>query len=149
MTAPTRDTPEAFRQGAEVLQTLGFEGVHDTYQTDLPTCPFCGCEDEDWWDDKGLDNNEDTRHQECGSCERAYTVTMHLEPTFTTQRRVDTIAGDIAWRDSQARSDAVIAGQSKRPVDRKYWEGRAKVNRAMAAELRIEQAKLQAAEGSP
>jgi len=54
----------------------------------FPTCPACGCVDQDWWD--GLSTNElardgDSTEWACPQCERQMTVTICMDYTFQVE----------------------------------------------------------------
>lgn len=60
------------------------ELLFDTEWTDFPKCPYCGKEDQDWWD--GLEPKEDGDIWDvvCSFCEREYRTTMSVSTHFTT-----------------------------------------------------------------
>ena len=58
---------------------------HYTQYTNLPTCPRCGDQDQNWWDGGGLNNDGDEVVHDCGSCGKSYLVTIEVTPTFCTE----------------------------------------------------------------
>jgi len=57
---------------------------YDTEWTDLPTCPYCGFSDQDWWDGLLPKDDGDSWLVHCGECEEEYTVTMSVSTNFRT-----------------------------------------------------------------
>ena len=63
----------------------------ETKWTDLPTCPYCGDQDQDWWDiGRGLNNDLDQECVECGACGKEYRATLHVIVEFTTEKLEET-----------------------------------------------------------
>ena len=60
-------------------------GYYETAYASLPTCPWCGHEDQDWWDGTSLKNDEDDEDRDCPSCGREYNVELHSVPEFTSR----------------------------------------------------------------
>ena len=58
----------------------------DTCLTSLPTCPFCGWRDMNWWDGGTLQNDDDVEFVTCGSCEKEFLATIHVDVSFTTAK---------------------------------------------------------------
>ncbi len=56
------------------------------FWTDLPECPYCGEEDQDWGDGLPLKNDGDSWDTECGNCDERYTVALCLTATFSTKK---------------------------------------------------------------
>jgi hypothetical protein len=53
---------------------MGTREIDHEY-TIFPTCPYCGYEDEDWWEGAGAKAQDgDSWEEECGACGRAYTA---------------------------------------------------------------------------
>lgn len=78
--------------------------------TSVPVCPWCGAEDQDWWDGSGLQSDGDTEDLECGTCDKPYETTVHYEVDFCTKKR------DLAEenRVEAARRERAEAGRLKR-----------------------------------
>jgi hypothetical protein len=53
--------------------------------TALPTCPYCGTVDHDWWDGLGPKHDGDEWTTVCGHCGKEFRVTMCVEATFRTE----------------------------------------------------------------
>lgn len=51
----------------------------------VPTCPYCGTEDEDWWDGSGLQNDGDEEDCDCPSCLGSYRVEMCVDVSFRSK----------------------------------------------------------------
>lgn len=58
----------------------------DTEYTAYPTCPHCGKPDSTWWDGEGLYDDGDEVIRDCGRCEKPMKITIHISPTFTTEK---------------------------------------------------------------
>ena len=56
----------------------------DEYR-EFPKCPYCGAEDQDWWDGLGNKNDGCEWNTNCGSCSKSYRVGMCVETSFRTQ----------------------------------------------------------------
>ena len=58
----------------------------DCWAEDQPRCPHCGHVDEcegDLWSD-GFSHDDDVTESECGNCERAYKITLHVSYSYST-----------------------------------------------------------------
>jgi len=55
--------------------------------TDLPKCPYCDHEEEDWWE-WDLENQYD-KTVGCTNCEKSFVVLMDLNPTFSSYKMED------------------------------------------------------------
>ena len=58
----------------------------NTEWRDLPTCPGCGIQDEDWWDGTAMKSDGDTEVSECPNCHTKYRTTMSITTDFTTEK---------------------------------------------------------------
>jgi hypothetical protein len=55
--------------------------------TDEPVCPYCGGEDQDWWDGLGIEVEDGTEWEAtCGYCGEQYKVQACITTTFSTER---------------------------------------------------------------
>lgn len=61
---------------------------YDTQYEPLITCPYCGHEDINSSEWAGQFDG-DERAIECGTCERSFKMTTHIELTFSTEK-IDT-----------------------------------------------------------
>jgi hypothetical protein len=77
---------EAPPEGAETCPLCKHEGTFDTAWVDFPTCPWCGYEDQDWWEDPELQNDGDTTLIECGQCGEQYRTTLSVETRFDSEK---------------------------------------------------------------
>lgn len=53
---------------------------------DLPKCPHCDYDQEDWWDGSHLSHDDDTEQQGCQSCGEDFKITMHVSYSFSTEK---------------------------------------------------------------
>ena len=67
----------------------------NTARTGIPVCPWCGKQDQDWWDGTEMQHDEDEETVECGWCEKSYTTRIHIDYSFTTIRRYILLRQDI------------------------------------------------------
>ena len=58
----------------------------DTDWTTFPVCPYCGEQDQDWWDGLGCSMGDgDSWEVDCGFCDEPYVVTMSVSTHFSTR----------------------------------------------------------------
>ena len=55
----------------------------DCEDTDNPVCPYCGIEDDEWYDP--CDDDEVT----CGNCEKVYYIRVEVTYVFTSRKEED------------------------------------------------------------
>lgn len=51
----------------------------------FPTCPYCGEEDQDWWDGLGRKEDGDSWEVSCPHCDREYEVVMTVDVSFSSE----------------------------------------------------------------
>jgi hypothetical protein len=65
----------------------------ENYKQEIPRCPYCGFEDQDYWEwAYCLPENYDTMAEnweevDCESCEATYDVAHHIEHAWTTKKK--------------------------------------------------------------
>lgn len=62
----------------------------ETEYTDLPTCPYCGARDQDYWDHDW--EGREIIEVPCGACELDYSLERHQSISFTTRPVVQSAA---------------------------------------------------------
>jgi hypothetical protein len=67
----------------------------DTWQTDNPTCPWCGAQDKNWWEHRELQSDGSELTVTCGFCAKDYTILMHISYAFDTWKRQETLTEEI------------------------------------------------------
>ena len=58
---------------------------YDTDYTDFPVCPYCGTEDQDWWDGLPAKRDGSVWEIHCFRCAKHYMIEMRVETTFSTR----------------------------------------------------------------
>ena len=62
-----------------------FDNYKEVYD-DVPACPYCFHEFEDWWECFKNEDGYDTE-LECGWCEETFSAKLHIAYSFTTKRK--------------------------------------------------------------
>lgn len=58
----------------------------ETDYTQFPTCPYCGIEEQDYWECTNMKFDGDEETRECIECDKEYRVYINLEVTFCSRK---------------------------------------------------------------
>lgn len=61
----------------------------DRRYTTAPLCPYCGFEMTDAWELSLKDDGDVYERDECGRCGRPYSITLHVEISYSTKKNME------------------------------------------------------------